>query len=191
MFYFKIDEDIQLKLLEIGVAEELYLLTDKDRSYLREWLPWVDGTKSAEDTKAFIQSTLKQISENNGFQAGIFYKGNIAGCIGLHGIDWSNKKTTIGYWLGAEYQGKGIMSQACKAIIDHVFVYLKLNRVEIRAATFNKKSRAIPERLSFKNEGEVRQVEWINDHYVDHVIYGMLAGDWKDISTRGAKHEKI
>jgi ribosomal-protein-serine acetyltransferase len=178
MFYFIVDEDIQLRLLEQKYTEQLFLLTDKDRVYLREWLPWVDGTKSPEDTKNFIHHTLKEFANNNGFNTAILYKGKIVGCIGLHGIDWCNRKTSIGYWLSSEYQGKGIMTKSCRAIVNHVFNELQLNRVEIRAAECNKKSRAVPERLGFTQEGIVRSAEWLYDHFVDHVIYGMLRVEW-------------
>lgn len=180
MFYFEVDDEIQLRILETKYAEEIFLSVDKDRNYLREWLPWVDGTNSQEDTKAFIQSTLTRFSENNGFQTAIIYRGKIAGCIGLHGIDWNNKKTAIGYWLSSEYQGRGIMTKSCRAIINHIFNEIKLNRVEIRAAVLNKRSRSIPERLGFSQEGIVRQEELLYDKYVDHVVYGMLAAEWDE-----------
>jgi len=63
-------------------------------------------------------------------------------------------------------------------LTDYAFKELNLNKVEIRAALENKKSRGIPERLNFVNEGCNRQAEWLYDHYVDHVIYGMLAEEW-------------
>ncbi|MBD0380235.1 GNAT family N-acetyltransferase [Paenibacillus sedimenti] len=178
MFSNQINDDIHLKLLETRFADELFALSDKNRDYLREWLPWLDATVSVEQTRNFIQSTLKAYADNNGFNCGIFYKGRIAGCIGLHGIDWINKKTSIGYWLGADFQGQGIMTLACKAVIDYVFNDLSLNRVEIRAAEHNSKSRAIPVRLNFVYEGKVRQAEWLYDHYVDHMVYGLLKEDW-------------
>jgi ribosomal-protein-serine acetyltransferase len=178
MFSYQIDEDLHLRLLQMGYAEQLYFLEDKNRTHLREWLPWVDGTLSPDHIMGFIRSSLEQHANNNGFHAGIFYKGEIVGCIGLHGIDWNNRKTSIGYWLAAEYQGKGIMTRSCRAIIDYVINEVKLNRIEIRASEWNKKSRAIPERLGFIQEGISRQAEWLYDHYVDHVIYGLLAEDW-------------
>ncbi|MEX1030689.1 MAG: GNAT family protein [Paenibacillaceae bacterium] len=179
MFSFQIDNDLELRLLQMEHAERLFLQVDKNRNYLREWLPWVDGTLSVEQVKEFIRSTHQQYVNNNGFQAGIFYKSNIVGCIGLHEINWNSKKTSVGYWLAADYQGNGIMSRSCRAIINYMLKEVKLNRIEIRAAEFNHKSRAIPERLGFVQEGISRQDDWLNDHYVDYVIYGLLAKDWQ------------
>lgn len=138
----------------------------------------MDGTVSAEQTSEFIQSSLKSFAESNGFTTAIVYRNRIAGCIGLHYMDWGNKQTTIGYWLAEEYQGKGIMTNAVRALVNYVFHELALNRVEIRAAERNSKSRAIPERLRFVNEGTARQAEWLYDHYVDLVIYGMVREEW-------------
>lgn len=179
MFLHKVNPDLQLKLLEIRDSEELFRITDDSRDYLREWLPWVDSTKTIEDSRAFIQSTLKQFASNNGFQAGIWWKNQLVGCIGFHSIDWSNRKTSIGYWLAQGFQGNGIMTNATKALVDLAFEYYGLNRVEIRAATDNYKSRAIPERLGFENEGCIREAEWLYDHFVDHIVYGMLAARWR------------
>ncbi|MBD8026210.1 GNAT family N-acetyltransferase [Ureibacillus sp. Re31] len=174
MFKCKLNDELEIRLLEIRHAEELYHLTNQSRTYLREWLPWVDFTKDVDDSKAFIESTLKQFGNNDGFQAGIWYKGNLAGVIGLHHINWVNKSTSIGYWLGEGFQGKGIMTTACKAVIDYCFNELNLKRIEIRVATDNHKSLAIPERLGFEREGCLRSVEWLYDHYVDHVVFGFI-----------------
>lgn len=78
MFYFNVDHDIQLRILEPHYSDEIFSLVEKDRGYLREWLPWVDGTKSAEDVGHFIRSALKQFSDHNGFHAAIFYKDGLS-----------------------------------------------------------------------------------------------------------------
>jgi len=54
MFRYPVNDDIQLKLLEIRDAEEVFTLTEASRQYLRQWLPWVDMTKTVEDSKSFI-----------------------------------------------------------------------------------------------------------------------------------------
>lgn len=178
MFEFKIDDEVVLKLLDTIHADQLFELTVSCRPYLREWLPWVDGTKSAEDTRAFIEMTKKQFASNNGFQAGIWYKGILVGVIGFHGMDRANRSTSIGYWLGERYQGKGVMTKSCKALVGYAFSELNLNRVEIRCAEKNSGSRAIPERLGFANEGMIREAEWLYDRFVDHIVYGILAREW-------------
>lgn len=179
MFTFVVSEGIELRLLEERHAEELFALTDRNRAYLREWLPWVDGTITSDDTRAFIRHTLAQLAANNGFQASIAFRGELAGAIGLHSIDWNNRKTEIGYWLDANLQGKGIMTRCCGVVVDHAFKELGLNRVEIRCATDNNKSCSIPERLGFTREGMARDAEWLYDHFVDQALYGMLAREWQ------------
>ena len=179
IFTFNIDDKLKLKMLELRDAEQLFSLTIQSKDTLREWLPFIDFTKTVADTENFIKSTMKQFSENNGIQAGIWYEGELAGVIGFHKIDWSNRSTSIGYWLGDDYVGNGLMTRSVKAFVDHALIDIGLNRVEIRAAVENEKSRAIPERLGFTDEGTVRQAEWLYDHFVDHKVYGMLASDWK------------
>jgi ribosomal-protein-serine acetyltransferase len=179
MFYFDLGSGVQLRLLEKRHALALFELTDSCRPYLRQWLPWVDGTKSFVDTEKFIEMTRQKFASNDGFQAGIWERDQIVGVIGYYGVDWSNRKTSIGYWMGEKHQGQGLMTSACKALVNHALIDLKLNRVEIRCATENKKSQAIPERLGFKNEGVIRQAEWLYDHFVDHVCYGVLASEWR------------
>ncbi len=162
-------------------AEELFSLIDQCRQYLREWLPWVDATQNIRDTKLFIETVLKQHASNNGFQAGIWFDEKLVGVIGFHRMDWLNRSTSVGYWLGKQFQGQGIMTKSVKKLVDYSFGEINLNRVEIRCAVQNHKSRAIPERLGFVNEGCAREAEWLYNHYVDHTIYGMLARDWKTI----------
>jgi ribosomal-protein-serine acetyltransferase len=179
MFVFRIDQDLELRLLEERHAEELFGLTDKNREYLKKWLPWLDATKTAADSKKFIQFMLSKLAKNDGLTAGIWYKGDLAGVIGYAGINWPNRKTSIGYWCGAEFQGLGLVTRACRALVTHAFSELKLNRVEIACATENKRSQAIPMRLEFMQEGVARDAEWLYNHFVDHVIFSMLARDWK------------
>jgi ribosomal-protein-serine acetyltransferase len=109
---------------------------------------------------------------------GIWYSGELAGVIGHLGVDWTNRSTELGYWLGASFQGNGLATMACRVLTEHAFHELELNRVEIRCAPENTRSRAIPERLGFREEGTLRQDEWLNDHFEDTVVYGMLAADW-------------
>ncbi|WP_088011922.1 GNAT family N-acetyltransferase [Gottfriedia acidiceleris] len=181
MLLHKIDEDISLRMFNIDDAEEFYNLTISSKDYLKEWLGWLNSIESVEDTAQNINARLKAFAEHGGYPRSfaIIYKGNIAGTIGFNDINNSNKTGTIGYWLGENFQGNGIMSKAFKYLIDYGFNELGLNKVEVRVAVKNKKSRALPERFGFVEEGILRQAEWLYDHYVDHINYGLLVEEWK------------
>ena len=179
MFVHKLSETTELRLLEERHAQELSDLTERNQEHLRAWLPWVDSSRTVEDRKNFIRGALKQFAQNKGFVAGIWREGRLAGVIGYDPIDWENHSTEVGYWLGEEYQGQGLATIACRALVEHAFGELGLNRVSIACATENKKSCAIPERLGFRREGVQRQAEWLYDHFVDHVIYAALASEWR------------
>lgn len=179
MFTHPLDADSALRLVEPHDAEEMFNLIDSNRAHLREWLPWVDGTREVDDTLENIQVGMRQHAANQGYQMAIVHQGRIAGRIGMHGISWGNGAMSLGYWLGEQYQGKGLMTRAVKAVVDHAFHTWKLHRVEIRCAPGNTKSRAIPERLGFTQEGVLREVERLGDRRVDLVVYAMLATEWR------------
>ena len=175
MFARRIDDDTELRQLKVRDAEALSSLRNENREYLRQWLPWLDFSKTEGDAREFIKRSVVQAEENNGLVAGIWFHDSLAGVISLHEIDRANKSTSIGYWLSSKLQGRGLMTKACAALTKYAFDELGLNRVEVRCATGNTKSRAIPERLGFSQEGVARQAQWIYDHYVDLAIYGVLA----------------
>src|SRR5699024_9778519 len=165
MFIHDVDEEVSMRMLAIRDAQALFQLTCQSREDLREWLPWVDETKTMNDSRSFINNSLQIYAERSGLTAGIFYKGNLSGIAIFNGFDWKNKIGYIGYWLATTYQGHGIMTRSVRALTDYAFHELQLNRVDIRAAYEDKRSRAIPERLGFTEEGQLRQTEWLYDHY--------------------------
>ncbi|HLR79599.1 MAG TPA: GNAT family protein [Bacillota bacterium] len=179
MFYLQVTNEISLRLLSGIDAENLFQLIDRSRQHLRQWLPWVDETKTIHDSRRFIEGCLEVYNNKTGLTAGVFYNNELVGVAGFNELDWKNKIGYIGYWLSADWQGYGIMTRVVRALIDYAFTEKEFQRIDIRAAYENKKSRAIPERLGFKQEGHLRQAEWLGDHYVDHIVYGMLSSEWK------------
>ena len=179
MLTIRIDDDTELRTYEVEHAEEVFAVVDQNRTYLREWLPWLDNNTCVADSREFIQHCLVQLANNDGFQTGIWHKGKFVGSIGCHFIDRHDRKTEIGYWLAASSQSKGLMTKACRALVTYAFSEFRLNRIEIFCATGNTRSRAIPERLGFTQEGILREAGWLYDHFVDHAVYGMLAREWQ------------
>lgn len=177
MLRFDLLDDCHLRLLEESDADELYGLIEANRAYLARWMPWASG-QTREGTLQFIRQTRRQVAGNNGLQTAIVRGGRIVGVVGFHGVDWADRATSIGYWLDERQQGSGIMTRAVRALVDHALLEWRLNRVEIRAAPENQRSRAIAERLGFREEGVLREAERVGDRYLDNVVYGMLASEW-------------
>lgn len=180
--FIRLDHDTELRILEEQDAAELFALVEKNRAHLRTWLPWVDATQSIEDERTFIHTMQLQRESNKGFTCVIRNKGQAAGTIGYHPIDWITRRVEIGYMLAASFQGKGLMSRACRAMVAYAFDAWQLNKVEIRCAVGNTRSCTIPQRLGFTFEGSIRQAEWLYDHFVDMRVYGMLASEWPTLS---------
>ena len=181
MFNKKIRDDVYLKVLEERHAPEVFEVVERERAHLREWLPWVDMTTEVEHTLNFIKTSLQQFAGNDGFSAGIWSGDEFIGGIGTHKIDWLYRRVEIGYWIAQEFQGRGIVTDACRAVIEHAFDEWKLNRVEIHCAVENEKSCAIPKRLGFQFEGVLREAQLLNGEYLDIRVYAMLARDWKKL----------
>jgi ribosomal-protein-serine acetyltransferase len=181
MFSYSFADGAELRLLEHQQAGELFALIDRNRTFLRRWLPEWDVQKSLDDCKALIKSSLEQLAANAGFTLGIWSEGRLAGVIGAGRLDWENRSTNLGYWLGESYQGKGLVTGASRAVIEYLFSELKLNRIEIRCATDNPKSCAVPKRLGFSKEGVLRQAQALDDRYLDIEIYGLLAEEWNRV----------
>jgi ribosomal-protein-serine acetyltransferase len=175
----KVDNTIVLELLDQRHAEALNELVSINRKHLREWLPWVDHMQSVEDFRKYINSSKLRYGNHAEMGYVIMADGAMIGRLGLYNIDLTNKTASIGYWLDQQWLGKGIITRCCKAVVDDGFSRLQLNRIEIRAATENYKSQAIPERLGFKKEGIIRQGEFVNSRFVDLLVYSMLKQEWE------------
>ncbi|MBL7703286.1 MAG: GNAT family N-acetyltransferase [Ferruginibacter sp.] len=174
----QVDDTISLEFLEDIHAESLYNLVNANRSYLREWLPWVDNMQSVANFTWYINDTKRRAEAKTDFGFAIIIEKNIVGRIGLHHINQTNKIAEIGYWLASGKQGSGIITKCCRAIINYGFTQLGLNRIEIKCGTGNDKSRAIAEKLQFKQEGILRKAELLNGKFIDLYLYSLLREEW-------------
>jgi len=179
---FRRDVVINLELRQVSFtdAEGIFTLVERNRRYLRQWLPWVDLTTSPDYVREFITRAQLQLEEGRGPNAGIWADGALVGAIGCHPIDIGNRNCSIGYWIDAGHQGKGIISQCCGALLDYLFHEVALHRVEIRCGTGNQRSCAILARLGFTREGVALEAEWVGDRWVDLVVWAMLRQNWRD-----------
>ena len=175
----KAGRGLELRPLTLRDAGALFALVEANRDRLRRWLPWPDTNLSVLDSRAYILLVRAQARVGTAQSFGLWWQGRLVGIAGFVWIDAAHQSAAIGYWLAGEAEGHGLMTASVAALLRHGFRTLKLNRIEIRAAVRNRRSRAIPKRLGFRHEGTLRQAERLADRYVDHAVYGLVKGDWK------------
>lgn len=174
----RLDDKTELRTVRPEEAEELFAAVDRNRERLRRWLPWVVPEYSIGDARRFLAESAAQLADRASLTMTIFHLGALCGVIGLHRIDHSHKSSSIGYWIDAAHEGRGIMTAACRAVVTEGFRAFGLHRIEIRCATRNHRSSAIPRRLGFVEEGILREAEWVHDRWVDLRVFSMLDRDW-------------
>jgi ribosomal-protein-serine acetyltransferase len=174
---FELTHNTSMRPLDERDADELYALIEVNRAHLARWMPWAERQTSA-DTLAFIRSTRRQLAAEAGMQLAIVEGGQIVGVAGFHTIDRIRRSSSIGYWLGEQAQGKGIMSAAVSTLIEHGFSVWKLARIEIRAAVGNARSRALIERLGLREEGVLTKAERVGDKLLDQAVYAITPDEW-------------
>lgn len=181
MFSLKVSDELELALPSEANAEKAFAVVMANYDHLHEWSPWVNENFSLVSVKAFYKRSLSKFAnDEDEIGLNIVLKGEIVGGTGFHEINRQDKSAEIGYWLAKEFNGRGIVTKCVKKLLDYAFDEMKMNRVVIKCVPENVKSRAIPERLGFTLEGIEREGGWLHTRYVDHVVYSMLAREWRE-----------
>jgi ribosomal-protein-serine acetyltransferase len=175
----KINDKISLELTAMHHAAALYAVVNNNRAHLGEFLPWVPYMQSVTDFEQYITNCEKLYQQQQEISFVIMYGGELVGRIGIHYINQQNKCGAIGYWLTKDAEGKGIVTQACITISNYGFEKLQLQRIELKAATLNHRSLAIPQRLGFVQEGVLRKAEKVNNLFLNIALFSLLKEDWE------------
>lgn len=131
MFTFRIDEELELSLVDRILAPKMVEIILTEKKYLGKWLAWPEHTKSIDDYLEYVAMVSADYAAGKGMSCNIIYKGHPVGTVGFNYINKSLKKAEIGYWLSERAQGNGIMTRCCKRLIDVAFNDLMLEKIEI------------------------------------------------------------
>jgi ribosomal-protein-serine acetyltransferase len=178
MFTWQLDDELALLFLQPDMTSELFNLCHDNRDYLSQWLPWPPFIRSSDDTALFIRRAVEGFARGESMACAMEYQGEMVGIIGYNQIDRQLGVVKIGYWLAERWQGNGIVTRACRALIHHAFEEMGMEKVEIHAAVENDASRAVCERLGMPLEGIIRRSEKLAQGVVDHACYGLLRCEW-------------
>jgi ribosomal-protein-alanine N-acetyltransferase len=169
-----------------------YLAWAQLRAASREFLePW-EPTWPADDLEraAFRRRLRRHRDEINGDEAYPFlifesHGEQLVGGLTLGQVRRGVAQTaTLGYWMGEAHAGRGYMTQAVRAVLDHAFGTLALRRIEAACLPNNSRSIRLLERVGFRREGIARAYLQINGRWQDHAFYAILDSDLPLVAPR-------
>jgi len=173
--------DYSLSLYDPSLALRLFRILDANREHLD---PWMELPRLA-PTVASYRNYLVELEDRQrkGQVVGgtIIYKGEIVGDARLDGYDWDYAGHAVGltYWVAEGFQGRGIVTRACRELVTRAFATPGVRRVEVSVATHNHRSRRLAERLGFQLEGVLRSELKQGDDICDLAVYSLLAHEWQ------------
>ena len=166
-----------LRKHRLSDAPTMFQAIDQDRERLGAWLPWVDLTRSAEDSRRNLVTCLSSWESGDLFDYGFYsHSGEFVGRGGLHSLDWSVPKGEFGYWMTKRGEGHGFASEAVSAL-EEEFFRLGLERLEVRCDPLNVRSAALPRRLGYRLEAILHRESRRNGKLRDTMVWAKLKHD--------------
>ena len=150
--------------------------SDSEANKYQGWIP-----KTLDDVETFFGKLSAEINvPDTWFQLAVINKNTneLIGDIGIHFID--EQQVELGYTIAKQHQGLGFATEAAFAVIDFLFSELKKHRITASIDPENIASVALLEKLGFRKEAHFVESLFLNDNWVDDVIYALLAREWKN-----------
>ena len=138
--------------------EEMWEAIEESRDVIREYLFWVDSTKSYEDVIKATDMFANHWQEDKEWAYDIYDLNTrkLLGCIGTHNIDFLNQSTELGYWLRTSQTSKGYMKEAVLALEKELFEQ-GIHRVTICCDVYNLKSSNVAKRSGYVLESVAKE----------------------------------
>jgi ribosomal-protein-alanine N-acetyltransferase len=172
---------IELRAPVMSDYEQWTTLRAESRDFLTPWEPlWPADDLTRNAYRHRLRRYAREAREDAGYTLFLFSRGE---GILLGGITLSNvrrgvtQSCALGYWMGKPFAGRGLMTEAVRGVVVHVFETLRLHRIEAACLPSNQPSRAVLRRAGFSEEGLARQYLRINGQWRDHMLFAMLATD--------------
>lgn len=126
-------------------------------------------------TRAHAEAWLRQVStETRTLNFAMVVEGSAAGGIGLRlGRDVHRRSAEIGFWLGEAYWGRGIITEAVRAVTDHGFQSLDLCRIQAAVFEWNPASMRVLEKAGYTCEGRLKRSVIKDGQTIDAFLYAV------------------
>ncbi len=157
-------ETPRLIIRPIALGDEIPLneAVNNSLELLQKWMPWAKDP-SIEATRAFMQSGVCawESARTSNLPMVVIHRKDqkIISSSGYN--EQSDPKQglyEIGYWCDVDYQGQGYVTEYVNALTQHALKELDAKTVLVKMKVNNVRSRAVAERLNFKNEGATARI---------------------------------
>jgi [ribosomal protein S5]-alanine N-acetyltransferase len=101
------------------------------------------------------------------------------GIIQVWRIERDFSTAEMGFALGEAFWGGGLFVRAARPVLDVAFSQIGVHRLEARAVDVNGRGNGILAKLGATREGVLRDGFRDGDTYRDHVMWSILAPDWR------------
>jgi ribosomal-protein-alanine N-acetyltransferase len=151
------------------------------RAHLTPWEPqWSRDELTRSNFRRRLRQYHRELRDDHGYAYLIFSDSE---CHLLGGLNLSNVRrgaaqaASLGYWLGAPFTGRGLMTDAVRAAMRYAFGTLRLHRIEAACLPSNAASQRVLEKVGFRREGLARRYLKINGQWQDHDLFALLPDD--------------
>jgi ribosomal-protein-serine acetyltransferase len=173
--------------VRLADAGALASLVADNIGHLQGFLPKVIGLDTLDAAAQYLQFAVEAGAQGELLEWHIFSHERLCGAVRLNHIERDNRKASVGYFIGEQFQGSGLATASVRAVLRFAFEQLGFNRIELRCASDNVASQRVAERLGFAWEGLLRQAELADGVYLDHFVYGLLRDDFAARAAEGMK----
>ena len=147
-----------------------------DADAMRHWdLPLsVDVSQTVERIRASAEADARW----HGMWAIQTHAGRFAGAINYHAHNEHQRRLALGWIVVPSLWRHGIMTEAAPPVISHCFTRLNAHRIEARIEPENLSSRRLAAKLSFTEEGLLRDWLYVAGTFRSVVMYSLLRPEW-------------
>lgn len=175
------DQELTLRPPRYSDFEKWREVRLASRAFLAPFEPaWADNELTANGFRARIRRYAKEASEQSGYTFFLMLDDNgrtepeLAGGITVSNVRRrAAQSASLGYWMGAEHAGKGLMTRGVCLILAFVFGELRLHRLEAACLPHNSASIRVLEKNGFRKEGVAESYLLINGKWQDHVLFAL------------------
>jgi len=170
---------LKIRKLTLQDAEDMFEYASNPE--VTKYVMW-ETHKTIEDTKNFIHFVLDQYCSANVAPLGVELKetGKLIGTIDFVWWRPEHKSAEIGYVISHHHWGKGICTEAAKALIHFGFKQMDLVRIQARCFVENESSARVMEKCGMLFEGIMRKSLYLKGKHRDIKIYSILKEEYRE-----------